>query len=314
MKAWEKYYTFIIILSIGIGLGLGQIDAWRGNAEFLIVPFLIIMLCAVFLQLPLHEVKKALAHAQFTNASLFINFIWTPFLAWLLAHLFLAEHPALWIGFIMLVVTPCTDWYLIFTKLAKGNMAASTMLLPINLVLQVLLLPFYLYLFTGTQDMISPHVFMESIGLVFLLPALLAWLTHRLGNGTRFYHSHFLSIVQVIPIVFLSLTIVAMFMAEGHILLSHLDLLLVLLVPLLLFFAFNFLFSRFTARILRFSKQDQTSLQFVTLARNSPVALALALTAFPHEPLIALTLIIGPLLELPLLAGATQLILFLNNK
>ena len=28
--------------------------------------------------------------------------------------IFLSDHPALWIGFIMLMVTPCTDWYRIY--------------------------------------------------------------------------------------------------------------------------------------------------------------------------------------------------------
>jgi hypothetical protein len=30
----------------------------------------------------------------------------------------------------MLMVTPCTDWYLIFTGIAKGNVALSTAILP----------------------------------------------------------------------------------------------------------------------------------------------------------------------------------------
>lgn len=66
--------------------------------------------------------------------------MWTPVLAWLIAVVFLADQPVLYIGFIMLMVTPCTDWYLIFTSIAKGNVALSTALLPLNLVLQVILL------------------------------------------------------------------------------------------------------------------------------------------------------------------------------
>jgi ACR3 family arsenite efflux pump ArsB len=44
---------------------------------------------------------------------------------------------ALWVGFLMLMVTPCTDWYLVFTAVAKGNLALSTALLPVPLVLVV---------------------------------------------------------------------------------------------------------------------------------------------------------------------------------
>lgn len=37
-----------------------------------------------------------------------------------------------------------------------------------------------------------------------------------------------------------------------------------------------------------------------TLARNSPVVLAIA--AFPDRPLVAVALVVGPLIELPVLA------------
>lgn len=43
-----------------------------------------------------------------------------------------------------------------------------------------------------------------------------------------------------------------------------------------------------------------------TIARNSPIALAIVVTAFPDQPLIALALIIGPLIELPVLAIVSQ--------
>lgn len=38
---------------------------------------------------------------------------------------------------------------------------------------------------------------------------------------------------------------------------------------------------------------------FTSLARNSPLSLAIAIAAFPDQPLISLALVIGPLIELP---------------
>jgi len=64
---------------------------------------------------------------------------------------------------------------------------------------------------------------------------------------------------------------------------------------------------------MKFPTPDKVSLSLTTLARNSPIALAIAMTAFIDKPLIALTLVIGPLLELPILAIITQLLL-LKNK
>ncbi len=45
------------------------------------------------------------------------------------------------------------------------------------------------------------------------------------------------------------------------------------------------------------------------ITRNLPVALAIVLAALPDQPLIALALTIGPLIELPVLAIIAQLLL-----
>ena len=104
------------------------------------------------------SIEKAFLNIRFLGSSTIINFIWTPVLAWGLGAIFLSDHPALWIGFIMLMVTPCTDWYLAFTGIAKGNVSLSTSILPINLILQVVLLPIYLLLFAGSiETILSQH-------------------------------------------------------------------------------------------------------------------------------------------------------------
>src|SRR5699024_12703890 len=88
--------------------------------------------------------------------------------------------PALWIGFIMLMVTPCTDWYLAFTGIAKGNVSLSTSVLPINLILQVVFLPIYLLLFAGTIETIPISKLIESILIVLFIPFTLSHLTRFL--------------------------------------------------------------------------------------------------------------------------------------
>lgn len=40
----------------------------------------------------------------------------------------------------------------------------------------------------------------------------------------------------------------------------------------------------------------------ITVARNSPLSLAIAVVTFPEQPLVSLALVIGPLIELPVLS------------
>ncbi|WP_142828613.1 arsenic resistance protein [Planococcus soli] len=311
MSLFEKLYTVITFLAAVIGIAAGQIGALQENADRVIVPLLIVMLYLTFLQIPLQKAKLAFGNIRFSSVTLLMNFVWTPLLAWFLASLFLGDQPALYIGFIMLLVTPCTDWYLAFTGIARGNLALSTAILPMNLILQIILLPFYLLLFGGTAGGIEISFLLESVVAVLLLPLLLAIATKGLAKN-RTWPS--ITKWSALPIVFLSLAIAAMFASQGELLLNNLDLLWQLLVSILLFFVINFIVGQKMGGLMKFSYEDTASLNLATLARNSPIALAIAMTAFPDQPLIALTLVIGPLLELPVLAAITQVLLVLRKR
>ncbi|MDV2884906.1 bile acid:sodium symporter [Alkalihalophilus pseudofirmus] len=314
MSVIEKLYSIIILAAVILGLSLGQVDLIRIHAESLIVPFLLAMLYITFLQIPLDQLKKAFKNIKFTSTSLLLNFVWTPVFAWLLAMIFLSDHPALYIGFIMLMVTPCTDWYLIFTGIARGNVALSTAILPLNLLLQVMLLPIYLLLFAGSTGVVEVSFLVESVLVVLMIPLILAVMTNFLLKRHKGLQEAILVKLSPLPIFLLSLAVMAMFASQGQLLLQNLELLWIIFLPILLFFIVNLFISQKAGKLLKFSYSDCVSLSLTTLARNSPIALAIAMTAFPDEPFIALILVIGPLLELPILAGISQVLLWSSAR
>lgn len=315
MDTLEKQQTLIILAAVLIGLGLGQIPLISTYSESLIIPFLLVMLYGLFLTIPLDQLKNSFTHVRFLGTSTIINFIWTPLLAWGLGALFLSDHPALWIAFIMLMVTPCTDWYLVFTSIARGNVPLAASVLPINLILQVLLLPVYLLIFAGTVETIALSTILESVLLVFLFPFTLAQLTRVV-----FRKKQELLQKRVIPffasaqLIFLCLAIISMFASQGSYLWSNLEIIYVLLLPILFYFLINFGLGQIVGRWLNMSYEDSVSLHFTIIARNSPVALAIAITAFSDQPIVALALVIGPLIELPVLAIVAQVLLLLKPK
>jgi arsenite transporter len=185
--------------------------------------------------------------------------------------------------------------------------------LPLNLLLQVFLLPVYLLIFGGTTGFIELSFLVESILIVLFIPLALSVLTKALLKSKQQFAKNLLSKLSALPIISLSLAIVAMFASQGQLLLDNLNLLWKLTIPILLYFVINFIVGRKIGQLLKFSQSDKVSLNMTTLARNSPIALAIAMTAFPDQPLIALTLVIGPLLELPILAIITQILLFISK-
>ncbi|BCX04732.1 MAG: arsenic resistance protein [Candidatus Roseilinea sp.] len=316
MRLIEKLQSPIILAAVFVGLALGNVPVLAEPAGHLILPLLMLMLTGAFLNVPLRRFGDVLNHRRIAFISLVVNFAWTPLLAWLLGWLFLRDMPALWIGLIMLLVTPCTDWYLVFTGIARGNLALSTALLPVNLTLQLVLLPIYLLLLAGT--VISPDAWriVQSVALVLLLPlataiALRAVVIRARGEGWLFGRA--LPLVQAGQTLCLALAIAAMFASQGDVLAQNPHAFLRLLVPLLLFYAINIGLALTIGRALRASYDDVASLCCTTLARNSPIALGIALAAFPEQPVIALTLVIGPLIELPVLGVVSQMLLWIRR-
>jgi ACR3 family arsenite efflux pump ArsB len=276
-----------------------------------------LMLTGVFLQVPLRGLGAAFRFRRVAVASMVINFMWTPLFAWLLGWVFLSDHAALWVGFLMLMVTPCTDWYLVFTGICKGNLTLSTALLPLNLVLQLLLLPVYLLVFVGAVFPLDFGLILRSIGLALLVPFLAAhalrFVIVRWRSGS-WLDKRVSRLVESAQIVLLALAIVAIFASEGQAITQSPQSLLLLLLPVLLFFAGNLALAYAVSKKLRSSYQDFVSLTYTTLARNSPIALAIAVVAFPEAPLVVVALVIGPLIELPVLAATAQLLMWIRRK
>jgi len=267
------------------------------------------MLFGLFLTIKMSDLKDALKNVRFSLTTLLVNFVWTPIFAFALGFIFLNSNLPIWIGFVMLMVTPCTDWYLVFTNLAKGNLALSTAILPINLILQVLLLPVYLLLFFDQTGSIEASFLLESILLVLVVPFLLAVLANRSRSKGAQHKEGFFSFFKNSQVLFLSLAIMAMFASEGKNLILNYNILLKLLIPIFIFFIITYLLGIFISKWLKFDDAEKVSLIFTTMARNSPISLAIAVSAFSFEPLIAISLVVAPLIELPVLAATSQILL-----
>lgn len=317
MEDINKFQSLVILFMVALGILLGQIGFVQEYSEYLITPFLMVMLFLVFLQIPLKDILKSSKNLKFTLTAVIINFIWTPFLIFILGKIFLANYPELLIGYIMLMVTPCTDWYLIFTGIAKGNVALGSSILPLNLVLQLVLLPVYVFLIGGNSVDMNTIDLVKGVVSTLIIPLVCAILIRKIILN-KISQEDFDEKVATKACdyqgYFLNAAIVSMFASQGKILLENIQVLLILLIPVLLFFIINFCVGRLVGKVMKLSYEDNVSLNLTTLARNSPIALAIAVATFPDKPLISLALIIGPLIELPVLFIIAKILLNIRNK
>lgn len=309
MEKINKYQTGVILIAVIAGLLLGHIEFVADYSAKLIVPLLMVMLFGLFLSINISELKSSFLNVKFSLTNVIVNFIWTPIFAYILGYIFLINELPIWIGFVMLMVTPCTDWYLVFTGVAKGNVPLSTSVLPVNLILQVLLLPVYLMLFFGKSGNVELSSLVESILLVLVVPFVLALIAKKTIGKNSKAGTNLIQFFEKSQVLFLALAVVAMFASEGKNLIDNPNVIYKLLIPVLIFFAVTFVFSQVISKLLKFSYADKVSLVLTTMARNSPISLAIAVSAFSSEPLIALSLVIGPLIELPILVLTSQVLL-----
>jgi ACR3 family arsenite efflux pump ArsB len=313
----SKLQPFFIIFSALIGIGLGKlIPALERHAGNFIEIFLMCMLFFVFLNVEIKEISKSFSDLRFSVSALIINFVFTPLFAFALSKLFLSDQIDLQIGFIMLMVTPCTDWYLIFTGVARGNVSLGASILPLNLILQIVLLPLYLLLFMGAEVSFGPGAIIHSIVLVLVIPLVAANTVKFTAKkiNRRVVLEKIVKKADDIQFVLLCLAVISMFASQGALLSGNAMLFIKLLPALLAFFAVIFCLALYTGKMLGLPFRNIIPLVFTTSARNSPVSLAIATITFPLQPLISLVLVIGPLLELPILAVDSAILKMIGRR
>ncbi len=97
-----------------------------------------------------------------------------------------AADQAVLVGVLFVLLTPCVDYVIVFTGLAGGARARLLAATPLLMLLQIVLLPVYLWLMAGAEVVgaFDPHPFVEAFLLLIVLPLFLAAATQLLAKGS----------------------------------------------------------------------------------------------------------------------------------
>ncbi len=302
----KPYFEAAILLS---AIVLGSLTGLFTSVEVSLVDFSIItLLFFLFYNISLDGFINGVQNKKYISIALFSNFIVIPSLAFLLASILLDSTSAIFVGLIIYMVAPCTDWFLGFTKLANGDVEINSALLPINLLVQILLLPVYLFIFTKNSINIPFDAFFETliywVALPFGIAQVLRFIISKLENAIT-SKSEILAEYGVL--LSLILLLFSIFNSNIESLISDTSVLPLVVSIILIFFIANFFFVKLISRITSLSKKEEVSLTMTTAARNAPLMLGISLVLFPQQILIHLVLIIGMLVEIPLLVAITYL-------
>jgi ACR3 family arsenite efflux pump ArsB len=293
----------LLAFGITLGLGLATLQQPPPYGDYLIKAGLFILLFSIMVNTSFESLREAAGNLRFFAAAMATNFILIPVLALVLGKLF-AHHPHILLGLVMYLVTPCTDWFLSFTQRAGGDEALGLILLPWNLVLQILLLPVYILLIVGEHVAVNPADMIGAFFTFIVLPFLVSRVVRL--RLTRMHRGEFTPSLQSafmnLQTISLTLVVLLMFAVTGPDILGNISILPWVAAAVASFMVVVFFMSKGVARLAALNRAEYVLLNFTASARNSPVALAIALAAFPEQPLAAAVIILAPLLELPVLS------------
>lgn len=291
-----KYY----FVAVAIGGMLGVVGPALGaSLEAGIEPVLAFLLYTMFCQIPFLDLRAALAARRFMLGLVVANFVVVPILVWLLIGL-LPQQPALLLGVCLVLLTPCIDYVIVFTKLGRGDAGLVLVATPLLLLLQMLLLPLYLWLFLGQTvvELMSAGPFLRAFALLIVVPLALALLTEfwasRYRSGKRWHAA-----TAWWPVPMMALTLLLIFASQIARIQDQLALVATAIPVYIAFLIITPWLARLVAGSLKLETAAGRALVFSASTRNSLVVLPLAL-GLPEQwrNLVAAVIVTQTLVEL----------------
>ncbi len=259
---------------------------------------LALLLYATFVQVPLAHVPSAFGEGRFLAALLAGNFVLVPAVVWGLSGL-LPRDPAIVLGVLMVLLAPCTDWFVTFTQLGRGDTRLAIAATPINLLAQMVFLPAYLWLFAGqaVAGAVEPGRFLGAFVGLILLPLVLAAGTRRWAErrpGRRRWRDR----LEWIPVPLLAVVVFLIAASQagtvGHLRHTLGTVAMVFVAYLLLAAGLGLA----TAKAFRLSPPAARTLIFSLGTRNSLVVLPFALALPAGWDAAAVVIVLQSLVEL----------------
>ena len=226
------------------------------------------------------------------------NFIVLPLIVWGLMSMG-SDLPAVKLGVLLVLLVPCTDWFITFTHLGGGDTKSAIAFSPVSLLLQILLLPVYIWLFLGsevTTSLVQRELILAFFGLI-VLPLLAAFLTEKWVEK-REERAVIINAFGWCPVPLLAVVVFSIAAAQVNVVIGSIEILPGLFAIFSGFLVIAGFLSVALSRILALPTNQGRVLAFSLGSRNSFVVLPLALSLPSSFELTAVVIVFQSLVEL----------------
>ncbi|MHB9288646.1 ACR3 family arsenite efflux transporter [Halobacteriales archaeon Cl-PHB] len=342
MDFLDKYLTVWIFGAMAVGVGLGYLaPSVTGPIQdlHLVEIGLVVMMYPPLAKADYSQLRTVFSNWRVLSLSLVQNWLIGPTLMFGLAVVFfsglvpgLPARPEFFLGLVFIGMARCIAMVLVWNELADGSTEYVTGLVAFNSLFQILTYGVYVWFFglflppllgmdalvagISTFDVTPMQVF-EAIVVFLGIPFVAGFLSRYVGTRTKgedWYEAEFVPRVDPLTLVALLFTVVVMFATQGEAIVAAPADVLLIAVPLTIYFVVMFLVSFGMGKGIGADYSTTTAIGFTAASNNFELAIAVAVAVFGVGSSVAFTTVVGPLIEVPVLLALVNVALYFQRR